>query len=268
VIVQRRRHELLARSGLACDERSPRVRRQAPDQAEELLHRGVAADHPPADEVPRRFLVGRRHGALPIAFRLDGRQELPEPAEVDRLAQVIHRSRLNRLDGAVDRGVPCHQHGLALRVRLPDRAQHVQTADLRHLQIDDCDVGRVRVEVLERRGPSGAGHDLEPGPVAEVVEEVQDAWLIIDHEQDGPARTHARAHLRVASAITWRKRSCNSHRKSATSFSEFSKSSARRMAAMWGCSCHGRALSSEGAAGSRARLAERHRATGPNRRRL
>ena len=99
----------------------------------------------------------------------------PRRREVDRLAQVVHRPRLDRLDGAVDRRMPGHQHGLALRVRLADRTENVEAADLRQLQIDERNVRRLGVEILERLGSATAGHDLEAGAIAEVAQQPENA---------------------------------------------------------------------------------------------
>ena len=55
--------ELLAGAGLAGDERRARVRRQPPDQAEDLLHGRTAADHAAELEPLRELALERQHRA-------------------------------------------------------------------------------------------------------------------------------------------------------------------------------------------------------------
>ncbi len=143
--VQRARHQLLAGAGLAGDERQPHVRRQAPDHAEEILHARPAADHPVELEPPRQVAFHRQDAAPPVDLLAHAGQQLIEPAEVERLAQVVHRPELDRLDGGVDRRVAGHEHGLAMRVDVADGAQDVEAADLGHPQIDHHQVRPTRL---------------------------------------------------------------------------------------------------------------------------
>ena len=88
-------------------------------------------------------IVSRLRAALDF-FRHAG-QQLLEPCEVDRLAQIVHRAELDGIDGGVDRRVAGHQHGLAARIDVANGAQHVEPADVGHAQIDQDQVGATRV---------------------------------------------------------------------------------------------------------------------------
>ena len=135
-------------AGLAGDERGAGVRRDAPGEPEQLLHHGAPPDHPAQLEPVRgRVLGGEQLGAAHAVLALAGEQ-LAQAGEVQRLGQVVERAELDRFDGAVDRRVRGHQDDAALRLRLPDRAQDVEPAELRHLQIDEGDVRRARDGII------------------------------------------------------------------------------------------------------------------------
>ena len=155
--VERARHELLAGAGLAGHERQAHVRGEAPDHPEEILHARAAADHPVELEPPRQVAFHRQDAAPAVDLLAHARQQLIEPAEVERLGQIVHRAELDRLDGGVDRRVAGHEHGLAMRVDIADRAQDVEAADLGHPQIDHHEVGPARLDQRDGRAAVGAG---------------------------------------------------------------------------------------------------------------
>ena len=116
-LVQRARHQLLAGAGLAGDERGARVRRQPPHEIEQLLHHRAAAHHPVELETVGDVGVGRQQ-ALPAGDAVaHAAEQLAQPVEVERLAQVVERAELHRFDRRFHRGLGRHQDHLAIRDR-------------------------------------------------------------------------------------------------------------------------------------------------------
>ena len=180
--------------------RGAHVRREAANHPEQLLHRRAASDHAAELEPPREIAFHGQHAAAPLDFLPHAGQELLEPAEIDRLAQVVHRPELDRLDGGVHRRVARHQHGLTLRVRVLDRTQHFQPANVRHPQIHHHQIGPVRLNPRDRVAPARAGDHLEPRTPRESPDHLQDAGLVIDDHEDRllAAHTHSRETARPA----------------------------------------------------------------------
>ena len=162
--MQRARDQLLAGAGLAGDQRGAHVRRQPADQREQILHQRPAADHAAELQPLGQVALHRQHAAPALDLVAHGREHLLQPREVERLAQVVHRAELDRLDRGVDRGVAGHQHRLAVRVRVADRPQHLEAADVRHAQIDHHQIGVRRLHLGDPLAAARAGDDLEPGP--------------------------------------------------------------------------------------------------------
>ena len=126
----------------------------------------TAADHPVELEPPRQVPFHREDAAPAVDLLAHARQQLIEPAEVERLAQVVHRPELDRLDRGVDRRVARHEHGLAVRVDVADGAQDVEAADLRHPQVDHHQVRPARLDQRDRRAAVGTGRHVEAGALA------------------------------------------------------------------------------------------------------
>ena len=103
-----------------------------------------------------RSLFHRQDAAPAIDLLAHAREQLIEPAEVERLAQVVHRAELDGLDRGVDRRVAGHQDGLTMRIDIADRAQDVEAADLRHPQVDHDEVGTARLDERDGRAAVGA----------------------------------------------------------------------------------------------------------------
>ena len=102
------------------DEHDLRVRRQALDEAEDLLHRRAAPEH--AAELELLARPGSRARATCARRSSSSRmssEQLPQPIEVERLGEVLARAELDRLDRAVDGGV--RRSSGSLRSRAPSR---------------------------------------------------------------------------------------------------------------------------------------------------
>jgi hypothetical protein len=63
--MERPRDSFLADAGFSLDERRPRVRGDAPDEAEEILHHGAAADHAAQLEAVRGLALRREQVGAP-----------------------------------------------------------------------------------------------------------------------------------------------------------------------------------------------------------
>ena len=113
-----------------------------------------AADHPAELEPPRHVALDRQQAAAPLDVVAHAGEQLLEAREVERLAQIVDRAELDRLDRRIDGGVAGHQHRLAVRIDVADGAQHVEAADVRHPQIDHRDVGAARLQLGDRLAPA------------------------------------------------------------------------------------------------------------------
>ena len=180
------------------------MRRQPPDHAEQLLHPRAAADHAAELEPPRQVPFHREDAAPPIDLLANAGQQLVEAAEVERLAQVVHRPELDRLDRGVDRGVAGHEHGLTVRVDIANRAQDVEAADLRHPQVDHHQVGPPRLDQRDGRAAVGTDQHVEAGAFGETRHDVEDTLLVVDDYQQWSWIRHApptRSRITAASAV-------------------------------------------------------------------
>ena len=181
--VEGARDQLLARPGLARDQGQPDVRRQPPDHAEQILHPRRAADHAAELEAARELAFDREHALPPLDLVTHAGEQLLEPAEVERLAEVVHRAELDRLDRGVDRGVAGHQHGLTVRVDVADRAQDVEPADVRHPQIDHHEVGPPRLNQGDGVAAARTGRNLEPDALGEAGDQIENALFVVDDDE-------------------------------------------------------------------------------------
>jgi len=138
---------------------------------------------------------------------VDGLQQLPEPIEIQRLAEVVHRAELDRFDRAVHLRVRRHEDHPAFRLRLADGPQDIEPADLGHAQIDDRHVGSAVRDRRDRVPRAGIRVDVETGGSREPLDEAQHARFVIDDEQHrrpdhqacSPARSMSIAALCISS---------------------------------------------------------------------
>ena len=190
-LVQRARDQLLAGAGLAGDERGAHVRRQPADHAEQLLHHRAAADHAAELEAPRDVALHGEQAAPALEVLAHASEQLLEPGEVERLAQIVHRPELDRFDRGVDRGEAGHQHRLAVGIDVADGADDIEPADVRHAQIDHRDVGAPRLQLGDRLAPARARDHVESGPAPEPGHEVENPLLVVDNHERWAMAGHA-----------------------------------------------------------------------------
>jgi hypothetical protein len=207
-LMQRARHQLLAGPGLPRDERRADVRREPPDHAEQILHERTAADHPaelqPLGDIP----FDRQQAAPPLDLVAHGGEQQLQPAEVERLAQVVHRAQLDRLHRGVDRGVAGHQHRLAVRIDLANGADDVEPADVRHAQIHHRDVRAPCLQLRDRVAAARTGDHVEPRAARKPGDHVENALLVVDHDERRPLPCHTHS-LETARTAARMARNCN-----------------------------------------------------------
>ena len=137
------------------------MRREAPDEPEQLAHDRAASDHAAELGVPRDLLFGFQQA--PAAFRIFPhlRQEMCQASKVERLCEVVDGSKLDGLDGAVDRRIAAHENHLTIRIRFPNRAQDFDAADIGQAQIDRREIGVMVFELRKRLRTARTRHHLE-----------------------------------------------------------------------------------------------------------
>ena len=136
-LVDRLRHQFLARARLAADEDRCAGRRRLLDHVVDLPHLGAVADHRPERAVfpqltPQRLHLAKRFQPLDNLVEQD-----LQALNVDRLGQVVVRAFLHRFDGRLDRTLRRQEQGrdvCALRLKGAQQAEPVQS---RHDQVRD-----------------------------------------------------------------------------------------------------------------------------------
>ena len=142
-------HQLLARAALACEE----------DRAVGLSHLGDEGQDAPhgralADEARDLVAVGQR-----VLERAVVGQESPSAERLgdrglqvvggERLCHVVEGAHLDRLDGALDRGIPRDDDDRDVGELVGHLAQDVHAADIGELEVHQGHVAGSRGECLE-----------------------------------------------------------------------------------------------------------------------
>src|SRR5688572_4790893 len=108
----------------------------------------------------------------------------------ERLLDVVERARIDGANGALERGLGGHQDHRRHRVLLPGGVQDVEPGDLGHAYVREDQVVRAGPDLLQPGLAALGGGDLEPFVPEQDPEGVQDARLVVDH-QDRGLLTHA-----------------------------------------------------------------------------
>ena len=208
--MERARDELFAAARFAGDQHRSHVGREPPDDAEQLLHHRRAADHAAERRIFGNLLFGLEQPLAAMRFLPHRLQQAPQAAEVERLRQIVNRPELDRLDRAVDRGVAAHEHHLAIGIGVADGPKHVDAADIRQAEVDDCDVGVLVLQLVDGAGAVGARDDAEPGIPGEARDYVQHRRLVVDDQNgrklDGGGRLHGFFVSSLIGQIGWIRR--------------------------------------------------------------
>ena len=193
-LVQGARDELLARAGFSGNQRRLEVRRQPPDQAEQLLHRRSAPDHRTELQLAGDVALDGGHAVPPPVLVTNALEQVLEAAEVERLRQIVPGAQLDGFDGRVDGGMPGHQHDLAGRVGDADRAQHLDSVQPRHSQIYDRQVGATHRQHLEGPRAVTAFEHVESGAPGKPRHQIADNVVVVDEKQHRTAGRHSHFH--------------------------------------------------------------------------
>src|SRR6185503_3592433 len=124
---------------------------------------------------PDRALLGER----PV----DRADELPE---IDRLDEVGGGLAVDRLDRAVQRGVPGDQDDRGLRRDRLDVLEEVDARDVGQLEVDDREVHRLEHEMLEGLLPAMRGPHPVPSMLQHVADRGAQPRVVVDHENLSP----------------------------------------------------------------------------------
>src|SRR5436853_246370 len=154
---------------------------------EQLIERELAAAGDLRDDLEQAVaLIGGGAGAHVLAHACECRGEA---RIVDRLQEVVHRTRLERLDGVLVVGGDEHHHRQRL---LRQVRQHLETRHTGHLDVEEHEVRLVLLDGREGLAASRAlRDDLEIGRVAQAqLDPAARQPLVLDDE--GPD-FHARA---------------------------------------------------------------------------
>ncbi len=194
VVVDRARHQLLARSALTEHEDRRVGRCDLLDLAGDLLHRRRACDQAPegaavAELAPEPVDLA---GALgPVERPL---QENLEAGGVERLGEVVEGAFLHRLDGALDRALAREHDDGDVGVIDPQGGQEAETVHARHHEVAHHDRGRLLRHPLEGLGPVAGGGDLVSPEGEEVGHALPSEGIVLD---DQYTLTHGNPALRA-----------------------------------------------------------------------
>ncbi len=117
---------------------------------------------PQNDEVPGDVGVNLQQSLAGARCSCDAGQQPAETIDIERLADVVERTQLHRLDGGVHCGLAGHQNNLARRVEGANGAEHIEPVDVGHPEVDNH---RIRLERRQlREGVAGVrpGDNGEP----------------------------------------------------------------------------------------------------------
>ena len=149
-LMDRLRHELLARARFAGDEHRRLGRRRLLDHLIDLPHLRTVAD----ERAERAVLAELASQRLHLAHRLQALDDLVEQdfqaLDIDRLGQVVVRAFFHRLDGGVDGSLRRQQQRRHVGALLRQRAQQRESVHARHHEIGDDDGGAERRHFFER----------------------------------------------------------------------------------------------------------------------
>jgi hypothetical protein len=165
-----------------------RVRREALNQAEDVLHRGAAAEHPAELQLARHLALERDHLRAALELEAGLRQNLAQPLEIEGLGQVLARAELDGFDRAVDRGVRGHQNHLAPRMSGADLPQEIEPVHVGHAKVDHRQIGGPAREHAHRFHAAAAGRHVKPCFCSEAFDDFEHWRLVVDDQQQRTRR--------------------------------------------------------------------------------
>ncbi len=119
-----------------------------------------------------------------IDLAVNAPEQRLQPVEIEWLAQVVHRTVFDRLDGGVDAGMAGHQDDLAVGIGGTDAPEHFKAVDIGHAQVDKRDRDAFGLQLLQRLVAASSRRDFEPDVSSEFFDQPQNARLIVNDEED------------------------------------------------------------------------------------
>ncbi len=177
-------HQLLSRAALTEDHHVGVGGCDPVDQLEDTQDRLAASDDPLVRGGPTdRFAQRLPAAGVVFLSREGGPHQLAEVRVVERLREVVVRTVPDRLLGRLNGRVGGEYDHLGPRIFPHGRAQHPQpVVVLRHPQVGEDEVVRVRRDRGLRLGEGGCRVDLEPLLFKEELEHLPKALLVVDDE--------------------------------------------------------------------------------------
>jgi hypothetical protein len=169
---------------------------------EEFLHDGAAADQPAQLHAMGRLTLRGEQGGATGNLLADPGEQLTQPLQVQRLAQIVERPELDGLNRALHRRMRRHQDHLAVGLRFTDGAQDLEPAELRHTQVHERDVCGLAGELRERRPRARVPDHLEARLRRKPLDQGQHPGLVVDHQQPGGRGAHRAATGRLSTSAT------------------------------------------------------------------
>jgi hypothetical protein len=187
VLVDRARHELLARAALAGDEHRRLRRRDAPDDIVDALHRGAVAEQATrtlAARHDRTKAVHLAREAMVLHGPADGERE---ELGIDGLHDEVERTRAQRADRGIDARVARHHDDGEIGARLGDALTELEPVERAHLEVRHDDVEIVLHRIRERLVRVRLGDRAKATRTERVRDELGRIDVVVDHEH-GPGR--------------------------------------------------------------------------------
>ena len=194
--VDRPRAEFLAGPGFAVEQDGRVVLGESLDLGEDLVHARVARDHVreriPLGELSTEVVDLVDEAAL-LENLLRREQDL---LGLEGLRDVIRRSDLDRLDGALNRRVLGHHDDVDLRPTLADIAHQVKAVRVADAEVDEGERVVLPLEGRDRTRAVGSAIDQRPPAPEDLSELAPDRRVVVDDEHPGfHAAAYAPGHL-------------------------------------------------------------------------
>ena len=160
VLVQRARHQLLARARFAGNEHRDHALAQPADGAKHILHGRRLAQHFGSGSLA---LFGH---LFALAFFDRAADQLHRFGQIKRLGQVFKRATLEGRDGTIQIGIRRHDDDGQARLHLTHFFQQLQTRAAGHANVADQHLGALSGWVTRRHIGQGVEHLARVGEAA------------------------------------------------------------------------------------------------------
>ncbi len=154
---------------------------------EHFLHRRPAAHHAGEFETLRDLAIQFHHPRAALRLLAHDRERALQPFQIEWLGQVVGSPELHRFDRRIDRGETGHQYDGRSGVRLAQLSDDLESADVRHPEIDHHQIRPPLFGQRQRLTTTRADEHLEPLALGEPLGQRQDAGLVVDDQYERAA---------------------------------------------------------------------------------